>query len=224
MTAYAWFTDPVMRARVLRPEASWRRMFPVQPAVGIGTAFFRMYCGCGFSETEQGVLNADVVRERVREGGVADMGLWWDVVIYVAEEWPWVRFFIDWGDELQGALQRLPSVEGVSGIPEVERGSDGEWIGEVLDERREDGDDFRDVVEDEDGGLRVIQVYKIACMVGGTRVANLLIAHSGRCFSKRGDVVPESALKIGDGGFGGVSEVLTMSGRVHHSPEDAGWD
>lgn len=120
------------------------------------------------------------------------MGLWWDVVVWMAEEWPWLGFWIDWGGgERTAAIRELGDVPArCDEVPEKEVDeADVEWMRE---EREENEREVREAEEGDEGGREV----------------SLFFMHTTECFSARGDEVGASGLRIGDGGFVGVKDVV----------------
>jgi hypothetical protein len=87
-----WFNDPSRRDRVLRPEASWRRMLPIQPPTKIELVGLEGGCTC-FYELDEGVI-ADHF-QHLQEPGVS-MGFLWDLVIHILAGRPEGIFYIHW--------------------------------------------------------------------------------------------------------------------------------
>lgn len=214
MDWYAWGEDGTARDQILRSEASWRRMFPVQPAVGIGMLRFAGGCQCGGLDHEDAVLAEGLLRERMGEaqGGAANMGLWWDVVVYVAEEWPTLRFFVDWGEGLVPALNRLPE------LPVDSEEPPRDFLFDVVENRL-----MREFDEEVKGEGDEVGADERAVMSGAVGMSDLWVLHSTDCYAGRGDEVEETGLRIGDGGFGGSpgkDDVVVMSGVVRYYDDD----
>ena len=78
-----WYADEYRRMRVLSPEASWRRMFPVQPPPArIEEIYTEGGCSC-FYRIAKGVIREHF--QHLQEPSVT-MGFLWDVGIHVLEE------------------------------------------------------------------------------------------------------------------------------------------
>jgi hypothetical protein len=90
-----WYQDERRRETVLRTDASWRRMFPVQPPVKIDAVVWSGEMCCYEGNTEQ---HGSVSAESQKAG--ATMGLIWDTIFGFHDlmEYSWVStFFVDWG-------------------------------------------------------------------------------------------------------------------------------
>ncbi|KAL5343271.1 hypothetical protein BJX70DRAFT_394269 [Aspergillus crustosus] len=75
-----WYQSETRRAAGQRPEASWRRMFPSDPAPRLGVLDICLAgCGC-YSRSMTGRLGAAYQPM----GRDPRMGLWWDVVVYIS--------------------------------------------------------------------------------------------------------------------------------------------
>lgn len=79
LIALSWYQEPASRKAVLRSDASWRRMFPVQPPAKVGQIDDSYSCGC-FSEEFTALLV-----EEAQDGGIK-MGMLYDVVISLFDE------------------------------------------------------------------------------------------------------------------------------------------
>ncbi|KAF2671982.1 hypothetical protein BT63DRAFT_185168 [Microthyrium microscopicum] len=84
-----WFVDKERRNAVLRPDASWRRMFPIQPPIKLREIQFEHYYPCVYStRTPRAQISSEF--DELQEHGIK-MGLLYDLVIsqldrdYVAE-------------------------------------------------------------------------------------------------------------------------------------------
>ncbi|KAL3423895.1 f-box domain protein [Phlyctema vagabunda] len=86
-----WFRDIDRRAAVVRPEASWRRMFPVQPPAKIDHIEEATDCGCG-AIIEKGPLASDL---QYLHGVGAPMGLIMDIIVQDIDDWDGY-FHIEW--------------------------------------------------------------------------------------------------------------------------------
>jgi hypothetical protein len=86
----SWFLDEKKREQVLRPDASWRRMLPVQPSAKIGKVVVFEYCTCHFCSSYTGFTTTDedskVVKRKMSKG--VRMGFIYDLVVYMLETFP----------------------------------------------------------------------------------------------------------------------------------------
>ena len=89
-----WYQDEYLRRRVLSPEASWRRMFPVQPPPQLEAIYVDGGCSC-FYQAKLGVIREHFLY--LQERGVT-MGFLWDVAIHVLDEQCYMepRLFLYW--------------------------------------------------------------------------------------------------------------------------------
>ncbi|RDW63225.1 uncharacterized protein DSM5745_10336 [Aspergillus mulundensis] len=90
----AWFVDERTRQAVLRPEASWRRMFPSDPPPRLGCIEMWLGgCCCGGN-----VISASLSTPfdgTNREQGIR-MGMLWDAVFFVVDDNPSGGFSVRW--------------------------------------------------------------------------------------------------------------------------------
>ena len=127
-----WYQNEKTRSAVLRPEASWRKMYPVQPPakiVGVKTAGS---CGCAW---ERGEAKLGDPFHQLQENG-ATMGLIYDVLIYLVEgvgrqgggffvEWhmfpliPAPDLWLDPDEDGSLSAQGSPQLNSSDGVPEV---------------------------------------------------------------------------------------------------------
>ena len=84
-----WFVDNSRRATVLRPEASWRRMFPVQPPPRIAALDLWSFCCTNTTHHSVGEVDGD-------RGERATMGLIYDVVVETLDSNADPSFLIQW--------------------------------------------------------------------------------------------------------------------------------
>jgi hypothetical protein len=87
-----WFQNNTRREQVLRPEASWRRMFPVQPPARIKTLEEISQC-CSEEGFKLGTIAA-AFQDIQNEG--ASMGLIYDLCVHLLEMTEGITFFISW--------------------------------------------------------------------------------------------------------------------------------
>ncbi|KAL2833484.1 hypothetical protein BJY01DRAFT_239519 [Aspergillus pseudoustus] len=90
-----WYRTPTKREAVLRPEASWRRMFPSHPPprlVDFQSA--HVGCSCGGAETLISRLTRQY--ERFNRNPGARMWLIWDAVMHVLDDFPDGFFSASW--------------------------------------------------------------------------------------------------------------------------------
>lgn len=90
--AVDWFKDEGRRQKVLRPEASWRRMFPVQPPARIEHMVSAGGCGC-YYETMNGVIPDHF--QHLQERGTS-MGLLWEVAVHMLDKNARTNVWIRW--------------------------------------------------------------------------------------------------------------------------------
>jgi len=173
----SWFQDETRRAKFLRPEASWRKMYPIQPARMIGKIDAEGGCGCGSMEREVwGVKEKLMGKATNLEGGEArsgngatTMGFLYDLIIWIVDEWPEVEYWIDLG------------------IPKLESSSDGSSENSV------DGDELLedDALPESDGSVE--EDDSEGPETGPFRT---YIRHSQECYSMRGKKFAPSGLMV----------------------------
>ncbi|PMD25542.1 hypothetical protein NA56DRAFT_438340 [Hyaloscypha hepaticicola] len=61
-----WFNNPARRDRILRPEASWRRIHPIQPPTMIQYVVLEISCTCFYERDKGLVIIFSIFRNRVR--------------------------------------------------------------------------------------------------------------------------------------------------------------
>jgi hypothetical protein len=88
-----YFINNSRRAAVLRPEASWRRMFPIQPPTRISALNMSSACCTNQCFSHGGKLNSK--SSHLQEKG-ARMGLLFDLVIECLDSWAQSSFFVQW--------------------------------------------------------------------------------------------------------------------------------
>jgi len=91
-----WYKDIVRRKSVLREDASWRKMFPVQPPAKIDELMIEWCCGCARSTESRVIANK---YQHEQEAG-AKMGLVFDVLVAMMDASGYRGgdgFFIMWG-------------------------------------------------------------------------------------------------------------------------------
>lgn len=90
---YPWFNDSVHLKTILREDASWRRMLPVQPPALIDRVMwdFTCYCCGGISSDE---VDLDNLQDRQVTG--APMGLIYDIVVQMLDGDSHTIFLIEW--------------------------------------------------------------------------------------------------------------------------------
>ncbi|KAL2066595.1 hypothetical protein VTL71DRAFT_2666 [Oculimacula yallundae] len=91
-----WYKDEMRRAQVLREDASWRKMFPVQPPAMVEGVKKCGGCQCAGNEW----INMSVKEEywnQEKEGGLRMGGLW-DLLVHILEGEPQRdrEFFVEW--------------------------------------------------------------------------------------------------------------------------------
>ena len=100
-----WFKNTSQRSRVLREDASWRSMFPVQPPAPIGKVIRGENCD-GYILLEHAVISSQFESSQVRG---APMGLIYDVLTQELVDNPAGSIFVEWhmfpfsqGDDIEG--------------------------------------------------------------------------------------------------------------------------
>jgi F-box domain len=88
-----WYKDGDFRGRVMRPEASWRRMFPVQPPAKIEHVTLRGGCYCSGEERTEGAIRDEF---QTLQGNGATMGFIWDVTVHLMDSVPEGTFYVQW--------------------------------------------------------------------------------------------------------------------------------
>ena len=78
----------------MRADASWRRMYPVQPPAKIEKVVSKGGCRCGTENIEMGRVK-DEFWAQVKNGGIMMGGLW-DLVVLVIDSKPDPEFFVEW--------------------------------------------------------------------------------------------------------------------------------
>jgi hypothetical protein len=87
-----WHKDHRHRERALYPEASWRRMYPIQPPTRIECVYSEGGCSC-FYQIREGVI-ADHFQHLQDRG--ATVGLLWDVAIHLLDKEPESAVTVYW--------------------------------------------------------------------------------------------------------------------------------
>ncbi|KAL4899342.1 hypothetical protein BDW74DRAFT_183876 [Aspergillus multicolor] len=110
----AWYEDESRRAAVLRPEASWRRMYASNPAPELNRiGMWLGGCCCG-GECVDATL-APAYEEESRVSGIK-MGLFWDATFFVVDDNPAGFLSVTWWreaeDETQTRSQTQTQTEG----------------------------------------------------------------------------------------------------------------
>ncbi|KAK2803751.1 hypothetical protein FQN51_002980 [Onygenales sp. PD_10] len=138
IASMAWAQDAGKRRAVLRPTASWRRMFPVQPPARVDVIKRRGYC-CLYRMVRRDAKVRDEFEDL--QGGGARMGLVYDLLMYGLEKWADGRFFVRWhmfpardGEGWEGERRRLLRDKGYDEV-EGKGGGGGGGGGKVLENR-----------------------------------------------------------------------------------------
>ncbi|KAL4998623.1 hypothetical protein BDV10DRAFT_166449 [Aspergillus recurvatus] len=92
--AQAWFSSAAKRQAVLRPDASWRRMFPSDPAPRLDRMNVQLSgCCCGGNRIAASL--GSKYRCRHQSPGPR-MGLLWDAIVFVLDDNPDGWFEVSW--------------------------------------------------------------------------------------------------------------------------------
>ena len=103
-----WFQHPQRRKALLREDASWRRMFPVQPAAKIDTV--DRYTDCSPPFGIQHTMDEDFCHMQTNG---ATMGLIYDIIVdrCIGDEWS--HFFIQWHGFLAESVEAIGRGNGI---------------------------------------------------------------------------------------------------------------
>ena len=94
ITTSDWYKDVSRREKVMREEATWRRMFPIQPQARIEKVVRKGGCRCVGNERRTGWVRGEFW-DQEKENGVRMGGLW-DLVMHVLDTEPLGEFFVEW--------------------------------------------------------------------------------------------------------------------------------
>ncbi|KAK2804698.1 hypothetical protein FQN50_006538 [Emmonsiellopsis sp. PD_5] len=140
LTEMSWAQDARKKSAVLRPTASWRRMFPVQPPARIDVIKRRGYC-CLYRMVRRDARIRDefeYLQGGDGGGGGARMGLIYDLLVDGLERWADGRFFVRWhmfvardGEGWEGERRRLLRNKGYDEVG----GKGGRGGGKLLENR-----------------------------------------------------------------------------------------
>lgn len=105
-----WFVCESRQRAVLRPDASWRRMFPSHPPPQLKNVDI-MLLGCCLGASQ---LTGAIAKEHqhLQENG-ARMGLIWDAAVFAVDDFPNGDFWLSWhisdtcGNDAPGAVPHL---------------------------------------------------------------------------------------------------------------------
>lgn len=92
--AVNWYKNEGDRQTILRPEASWRRMFPTKPTARIEKVESDGGCDHLYRISE-GIIRDSFQGEKLQERG-ATMGFLWDVAIHLLDSEPESWFCVHW--------------------------------------------------------------------------------------------------------------------------------
>ncbi|KAI9164148.1 hypothetical protein HJFPF1_05787 [Paramyrothecium foliicola] len=90
----SWFRDPIRRERVLRAEASWRRMFPVQPPAKLENIFITASDSCTHKAHTYAAKLAPA-HHHLQEDGLRT-GLLFDLIVNLHSIHPDTRLYVWW--------------------------------------------------------------------------------------------------------------------------------
>jgi hypothetical protein len=88
----SWYKNIERRKNVLREDASWQRMFPIQPPAKIDKLLFQWSCGCAGGSKSVVLLDK---AQREQEPG-AKMGFVFDVLVAMLDAYSGEYFFVLW--------------------------------------------------------------------------------------------------------------------------------
>lgn len=89
----AWYQDKDWQKSVLRPNASWRTMYPVQPPAKIEQVILDGYCCTDRCIVEETTINPAL---QYSQASGTLMGLLYDVVIQLLDSQSVPSFFVQW--------------------------------------------------------------------------------------------------------------------------------
>ncbi|KAL4875739.1 hypothetical protein BJY04DRAFT_223732 [Aspergillus karnatakaensis] len=99
----SWYSAEQRRKAVLRPEASWRRMFATNPPARLEDLDID-YVGCCFCIKQFRGKLGDVYGEKLGSDPGPRMGLIWDVITFVLDDNPSGSLCLRWEREWTGRL------------------------------------------------------------------------------------------------------------------------
>ncbi|ROW15689.1 hypothetical protein VPNG_02156 [Cytospora leucostoma] len=116
-----WADDPKRRAAILRPEASWRRMLPVQPAAPIDAVWNTEHC-CGvditleyceldtshYNQTHGRTGPAIMACPELDLKTCATMGLLYDIVFHRLDDFAGPTIYVQWHMFPESILPKIP--------------------------------------------------------------------------------------------------------------------
>jgi hypothetical protein len=91
--ALPWYKDLNRRSSVLMEDASWRKMYPVQPPAKIDEIVLNASCGC--DSVDDSLIIAKNHQHEQEDG--AKMGLLFDALVAILDAYDYTGFFIIWG-------------------------------------------------------------------------------------------------------------------------------
>lgn len=109
-----WYQDEAWRGAVLRSDASWRSMYPVQPPARVEKVILDGWCCTGRFIIELAKINPEL-QESQAPGAL--MGLIYDVVINLLDTEYCTSFFVQWH-----MVDRAPDLEDINFFVEEETG------------------------------------------------------------------------------------------------------
>ena len=122
-----WADDADMRERMLRPEASWRRMFPVQPPAKLDDIFIFGYSSC--IHREEPVIRARLGEQyQILQDEGLRMGLLFDLLMKMESLNVDPTFFVHWEMFPLVTYSHIESHQAITGDEEadLERAMDGD--------------------------------------------------------------------------------------------------
>ncbi|VUC20485.1 unnamed protein product [Clonostachys rosea] len=90
-----WLSDASRCEKMLYPDASWRRMFPVQPPAKLETITINRYDSCVRSACETLPTRIGSKHQHLQEPGIK-MGLLFDLLVRMDMMHPHTAFFVHW--------------------------------------------------------------------------------------------------------------------------------
>ncbi|VUC29138.1 unnamed protein product [Clonostachys rosea] len=90
-----WYTDESWRHKLLRPDASWRRMFPVQPPAKLDEIKIFSYDWCLYQASRRARTRLGRELQPMQETGIR-MGLLYDLIVHFNSLHPDPEFYVHW--------------------------------------------------------------------------------------------------------------------------------
>lgn len=90
-----WFSDSTQRERTMRPDASWRKMYPVQPPAKLDLIKIHSHDGCLYKRGTLFPARLGEAYQRQQDEGIR-MSLLYDIIVYLESLHSDAKFFVHW--------------------------------------------------------------------------------------------------------------------------------